>query len=239
MLRRFRHLREELGEARVEGFAERLVAETAAGSGCTPDEVRAIVSRWIDRHPLPYLRRSRYAGLPELFAGLRRHGKTIGVLSDYPAVAKLAALELAADHVVTADDPEIGVLKPHPKGLATLIERANATPAATLMIGDRAERDGLVAQQVGARVLLRASRPIAGWQTFARFDDPLFAPMLGAEPCSRRGSARAVLPYRTARILRVSRNEPLPVALKLMSADWSGAARSEHERAGSARSNVA
>jgi len=179
VLRRFRHLREQLGEARVEGFAERLVAETAAGSGRTPDEVRAIVSRWIDRHPLPYLRRSRYAGLPELFAGLRRHGKAIGVLSDYPAAAKLAALELAADHVVTADDPDIGVLKPHPKGLATLIERAAATPATTLMIGDRAERDGLVAQQVGARVLLRAARPIAGWQTFARFDDPLFAPMLG------------------------------------------------------------
>lgn len=179
VLRRFRHLRKELGEARIENFAERLIAETAAESGRTPDEVRAIVNRWIDRHPLPYLLACRYAGLPELFAGLHRHGKTIGVLSDYPAAAKLAALELAADHVVTADDPGIGVLKPHPKGLATLIARAAATPAATLMIGDRADRDGLVAQQVGTRVLLRASRPIAGWQTFARFDDPLFAPMLG------------------------------------------------------------
>jgi putative hydrolase of the HAD superfamily len=178
VLRRFRHLREALGEARVEGFAERLVAETAADTGRTPHEVRAIVSRWIDRHPLPYLLDCRYAGLAELFAGLRRHGKTIGVLSDYPAVAKLAALELTADHVVAADDPGIGVLKPHPKGLAALIERAAATPAGTLMIGDRADRDGLVAQQVGAHVLLRAARPIAGWQTFARFDDALFAPML-------------------------------------------------------------
>ncbi len=178
VLRRFRERRQALGEARIEGFAERLIAETAAGTGRTPDEVRAIVARWIDRHPLPYLRRSRYAGLPELFAGLRRHGKAIGVLSDYPAAAKLAALELAADHVVAADDPDIGVLKPHPKGLATLIARAAATPATTLMIGDRAERDGLVAREVGARALLRAARPIAGWQTFARFDDPLFAPML-------------------------------------------------------------
>jgi len=179
VLRRFRRLREALGEARIESFAERLVIETAAASGRTPDEVRAIVNRWIDRHPLPYLLACRYAGLPELFAGLRRHGKTIGVLSDYAASAKLAALELAADHIITADDPEIGVLKPHPKGLATLIERAAATPATTLMIGDRADRDGLVAQQVGACVILRASRPIAGWQTFSRFDDPLFAPMLG------------------------------------------------------------
>jgi putative hydrolase of the HAD superfamily len=179
VLRRFRHLREALGEARAEGFAGRLIAETAADSGRTPDEVRAIVGRWIDRHPLPYLLGCRYPGLVALFDGLRRHGKTIGVLSDYPAMAKLSALELAADHIVTADDPEIGVLKPHPKGLAALIERAAATPAATLMIGDRADRDGLVAQQVGARVLLRASRPIAGWQTFTRFDEALFAPMLG------------------------------------------------------------
>ena len=74
--------------------------------GRSPEQVRAVVSRWIDRHPLPYLRACRYAGLGELFAGLRRHGKTIGVLSDYPATAKLAALELAADHIVTAHDAE-------------------------------------------------------------------------------------------------------------------------------------
>ena len=122
VLQRFRHLREELGEARVEGFAERLVAETAA--------------------------------------------------------AKLAALELAVVFFVFVVVLVFGVLKPHPKGLAALIARAGATPAETLMIGDRAERDGLVAQQVGARALLRSSRPIAGWQTFVRFDDPLFAPML-------------------------------------------------------------
>jgi putative hydrolase of the HAD superfamily len=178
VLSRFRHRREQMGEARIDGFAERLVAETAAASGRSADEVRAIVSRWIDRHPLRYLRACRYAGLPELFAGLRRHGKAIGVLSDYPAIAKLEALGLAADHVVTADDPGVGVLKPHPRGLQTLIERAGATPATTLMIGDRAERDGRVAREVGARVLLRASRPIAGWQTFARFEDAVFAPML-------------------------------------------------------------
>ena len=48
----------------------------------------------------------------------------------------------------------------------------------TLLIGDRAERDGLAARAAGAHVLLRASQPIAGWRTFARFDDALFAPML-------------------------------------------------------------
>ena len=178
VLRKYRHLREQMGDAQVEGFAVPLVAQTAAAAGCPPEQVQAIVVQWIDRHPLPYLRACRYPGLGELFAGLRRHGKTIGVLSDYPAVAKLAALELAADHVVAAADPGIDVLKPHPRGLETLIRRTGATPATTLLIGDRAERDGLAARAAGVRVLLRASRPIDGWQTIARYDEALFAPML-------------------------------------------------------------
>ena len=178
VLRPYRKIRERLGDERAEDFAERLIDETAAATGRSPAEVRAIATEWMDRRPLTYLARSRYAGLPELFAGLRRHGKAIGVLSDYPADAKLAALGLAADHVACADDAEIGVLKPHPRGLETVIRRAGATPAATVMIGDRAERDGIAAREAGARGLLRSSRPIEGWQTFARFDDPLFAPML-------------------------------------------------------------
>lgn len=178
VLRTYRRKREEMGDAQVEDFDARLVAETAATAGRSPEQVRAVVSQWIDRHPLPYLRACRYAGLGELFAGLRRHGKTIGVLSDYPARAKLAALELTADHIVTADDADVGILKPHPRGLDTLIRRAGATPATTLLIGDRVERDGLAARAAGAHVLLRAARPIDGWQTVTRYDDPLFAPML-------------------------------------------------------------
>jgi HAD superfamily hydrolase (TIGR01549 family) len=179
VLRAYRKIRERLSDERAEDFGGRLIGETVAETGRSAAEVRAIAAEWLDRRPLPYLARSRYAGLTELFAGLRRHGKAIGVLSDYPADAKLAALGLVADHVVCADDGEIGVLKPHPRGLQTVIRRAGVTPAATLMIGDRAERDGLAAREVGAQVLLRTSRPIAGWQTFARFDDALFAPMLG------------------------------------------------------------
>ena len=104
--------------SRVEGFAERLSRrDRAPPAAARPTRCARSCAGWIDRHPLPYLGACRYAGLPELFAGLRRHGKTIGVLSDYPAVAKLAALELAADFVVSACDRDIGCLKPDPSGL--------------------------------------------------------------------------------------------------------------------------
>lgn len=175
---RYRRLREALGDAEAADFEARLLSETAAASHCTEAEVRAIVAEWVEQRPLPYLARCRYAGVAELFDGLRRHGKRIGVLSDYPARDKLAALGLQADVVVSANDADVGLLKPHPRGLQHLMQQAAASPAGTLLIGDRVERDGLAARRAGARCLIRSTQPHAGWQTFGRFDEPLFAPML-------------------------------------------------------------
>ena len=58
------------------------------------------------------------------------------------------------------------------------MDRAGVAPTATLLIGDRADRDGVAAREAGARVLIRSTRPIEGWRTFDRFDAPVFAPML-------------------------------------------------------------
>ena len=174
----YRRIRERLGDEEVHDFEDVLVAETAAAAAISPDAVRAIVAEWIERGPLPYLAGCRYPQLPELFAGLRRNGKVIGILSDYPAAAKLAALGLSVDHIVSAGDEGIGLLKPHPRGLEALMAAAGASAQATLLIGDRADRDGLVARRAGARALIRSSKAIEGWQTFAGFDDALFVPVL-------------------------------------------------------------
>ena len=110
----------------------------AAATGRSPEQVRAVVSQWIDRHPLPYLRACRYAGLGELFAGLRRHGKTIGVLSDYPAVAKLAALRAAAHKKPLALSAVSGKgVIDALKGLAREIAKARAKLAAADAPGER------------------------------------------------------------------------------------------------------
>lgn len=177
ILRAFRRIREELGEQEAGGFEQLLLARTAAAVGGSPEAVRATVTEWMEVRPLPYLARCRYPGLIELFAGLRRQGKTIGILSDYPAAAKLAALGLYADQVVSAGDDGVGFLKPHTRGLEILMERAGAGAPATVMIGDRVERDGLVARRLGVRALIRSSAALPGWQTFPRYDTPLFAPL--------------------------------------------------------------
>lgn len=174
----YRRIRERLADEEVPDFDRQLIAETARATSRSPDRVLAIVSEWIAERPLPYLRGCLYAGVTQLFAGLRHDGKTIGILSDYPATAKLAAMGLAADHVIAACD--VGVLKPHPKGLQSLMSAAGATARETVLIGDRAERDGRAGQRAGVRTLIRSSKPIEGYQTFATFHEPLFAPFRGA-----------------------------------------------------------
>lgn len=172
VLRAYRAHRERLGEAETERFEEVLVAEVARRRRVPEPEVRRIVSEWIDQRPLALLGRCRYDGIDTLFDRIRRSGRAIGVLSDYPARDKLEAMGLAADHIVNAG--EAGFLKPHPRGLETLMRLAGTTPEETLLIGDRAERDGAAAKRAGVACLLRSDRPIPGWRSFSRFDDPVF-----------------------------------------------------------------
>jgi putative hydrolase of the HAD superfamily len=178
VVRRYRILRERMAEAETAGFDARLLDETARSTGVPTARVRAIVQEWIEERPLPYLMAARIAGIDELFAGLQRSGKVIGVLSDYPAQDKLARLGLRADFIACAPEPRIDMLKPHPKGLETLMADAGFAPQQTVLIGDRVERDGAAALRAGAHSLIRSARPQAGIATFRDYRDPLFAPLL-------------------------------------------------------------
>lgn len=158
VLRAYRRRREALAEAECRGFEPRLVAETAAGAGVPEALVRAIVEDWIATRPLRALKACVVPGAETFFERLCGSGVTIGVLSDYAAEAKLAAMGLVADHVVAATDPEVAVLKPNARGLARLLELAECPPEHALMIGDRPERDGTAAQRLGVPFLLRSNR---------------------------------------------------------------------------------
>ena len=175
ILRVYRQTREHLGESQQEDFEPELIARTATIVGCREELVRATAEEWLERRPLRHLIRYRYSGLPELFTRLRLQDKKIGIFSDYPAQRKLEAMGLHADFVVCATDKEVGVLKPHPRGLHVLMEQAGVKPEQVVMIGDRAERDGLAAKAANARVLIRSSKALAGWLTFDRYDGPLFS----------------------------------------------------------------
>ena len=177
-LRVYRHVREQLGEELRENFESELLARTVRRTGGSPERVKAIAEEWLEQRPLRHLVRYRYANLPALFEGLRTQGKIIGIFSDYPARRKIEALQLQADFIVCAGDAEVGVLKPHARGLQLLMCRAGVTAPQTLMIGDRAERDGLAAQAANVPALIRSRKSIAGWQTFSGYDEAVFSALL-------------------------------------------------------------
>src|SRR5262249_44674956 len=88
----YRRIRERLAAEEVADFDRVLVSETARTTSTSPERVHAVISEWIEARPLRYLKRCIFSGVPQLFAGLQRAGKKIGVFSDYPAANKLAAM---------------------------------------------------------------------------------------------------------------------------------------------------
>lgn len=149
----FRRTREELralGRAAAP-LDELQYAEAARRAGVDEARLRAIVDEWIFSRPLRHLRRCRRPGVAELFAALRQRGLAVGVVSDYPAPAKLLALGLA-EHVcltVCTTDAEVNAFKPHPGGLAHACRTWGMRPDEVLYVGDRREVDAAAAAAAG------------------------------------------------------------------------------------------
>ena len=171
ILRSYRKWREELAEQESERFEELLLSRLASCYGRSKAQIEALVSDWMEAKPLPYLKAYRRPGVKQLFAELRSAGKTIGILSDYPAQEKLASLELDADIVVSARDPEVDVLKPHPRGILRVMQIAGVAPGATIMIGDRAERDGEMGRRASVRTFVLSNDELSGWACFRSFHE--------------------------------------------------------------------
>ena len=159
ILSSFRALREALADEEATGIRRLQYERSAQRLGLPVARVEAVVEEWILRRPLRHVAACRSAGVRQLFSVLGRSGRRIGVWSDYPARGKLAALGLTADIVVSAVDPEVDRLKPHPAGLARVLERLEVSPAESLLIGDRDERDGEAARRFGCPYLLLSRRP--------------------------------------------------------------------------------
>lgn len=115
-------------------------------------EVARVVERWMFERPHKWIgvfaRRSLLAEL----AQFRAEGGKLGVVSDYPAKYKLTALEKHLSFDVVVANGEAGGprrLKPDPEGLLRAAEALEVEPEACLVIGDRADADGLAAERAG------------------------------------------------------------------------------------------
>lgn len=158
VIRTFRKTREHLADEEAAGVGELQYRAVASQLKLHREEVACVTNEWLERRPLPLLARHREPGVADLFQALRARHIPIAVLSDYPAMAKLGALGLEADVVVTATDRNVDRFKPATDGLQHILQRTGVAPGDCLVIGDREDRDGECARRLGARFLLKVRR---------------------------------------------------------------------------------
>ncbi len=171
-LRAFRKAQEGLRDRRQSGgaLAGAQIREAVEASGLPVDKVEALVDEWMQRRPLKYLRMSRMPGVLPLLAMLDAAQVPLGVLSDYPAEAKLQALGLGGRFsvVMCATDQQINAFKPSPRGFLRACATLGLPPGEVLMVGDRADVDAAGAHAAGMPCVIIGSRlrPGAGHANF-------------------------------------------------------------------------
>jgi FMN phosphatase YigB (HAD superfamily) len=136
--------------------------------------VQECVHRWMEQEPLSLLRPARRAGLLEFLDQARRDAIHLAVFSDYPAVAKLEALEVREFFAVilSAHDLDVGRFKPDPLGIDLAIERLGVERRHVLYIGDRPDVDAVAARRAGVACIIlgrRASAPGHSWVGLSGF----------------------------------------------------------------------
>lgn len=91
-------------------------------------------------------------GLTRLIAAADEQGLQRAVLSDHPALEKLAAMRSTGWAAVCAGR-RVGALKPHADGAWGLLAQLGVAPSEALLIGDRDDTDGGAAAALGCRFL--------------------------------------------------------------------------------------
>ena len=174
----YRKCRDELAEEEAENVCELQYQRPAAVLGMEAAQIESQVRPWIEEIPLQVLPRCRYPHVEEVFDRLRRQGRALAVYSDYPVEEKMDALGLRADLCLSSVDSEVDRFKPHPAGLALILERFRVEPREALMIGDRDDRDGEAARRLGVPFLRRGDERKRSPRSFASYRELLDLPDL-------------------------------------------------------------
>lgn len=160
MLRAYRCAQERLRQSGCDG-ADLCTAQLALAAEHSRNSVGRVsdtVRRWMETEPLDAVAAARHDGLADVLAAARRRGIRLGIVSDYPAAAKLDALQLswAFDVVVCAQDRDVQRFKPDPRGLQVALDRLRVTPDEALYVGDRPDVDAAAARRAGVGCILVA-----------------------------------------------------------------------------------
>lgn len=151
ILQHFRKVKDSWTESSSE---DDIIARVASDKNTDPKKVSGIVRKWIYEDPLSAIVKTKDESLCNWMASLRRDGKKVVILSDYPTEDKLHALGVEVDGQYGPDDERIDELKPSPKGLKVIMSDLGVSSDDTLMIGDRKEKDGMCAEACGVDHLI-------------------------------------------------------------------------------------
>ena len=129
-------------------------------TGVPGERVGALVAEWMDTRPLDLVTSHARAGLVAMLDALRERAMRLGIVSDYPATAKLAALGIADrfDTVITAGDPRVQAFKPDPRGLMVALKDLGLQSSEAIYVGDRIDVDARAASAAGMTSVLIADR---------------------------------------------------------------------------------
>ena len=147
-LRAYRHAQEWLRTAPADQGGARDQLELACrATGFSSDFVRRSVENWMEIEPLAAISQSMHSGVMEFADWARRRGLKLAVVSDYDPRKKIEALGLIPyiDVAVWAQEDEVGVFKPKPRGLEVALRRLSIEPDEAIYVGDRPEVDGAAA----------------------------------------------------------------------------------------------
>ena len=141
-------------------LADEQLAFASWQTGMPVRRLREHVERWMEHEPLAVVAQSRRRGIVDVLQAARNRGLKLGVFSDYPAVAKLRALELETffDVIVSAQDPDVRRFKPDPRGLEVTLYRLGVDPSRAIYVGDRPSVDGAAARRAGMPCLIVGGR---------------------------------------------------------------------------------
>ncbi|MGB0036888.1 MAG: HAD family hydrolase [Candidatus Acidiferrales bacterium] len=157
-IRAYRRAAETLRLLPAQGIelAESQIEFATKSCGLPKEYIRACVHRWMAEEPLAFLPRFRYEGVQEVLSELRQRGLHLAVFSDYPAQAKLHAMELGDvfELVMSAQDPDVQMFKPDPRGLKVVLERMGVEANQAIYVGDRPAIDGVAAERAGMAWLI-------------------------------------------------------------------------------------
>ncbi len=121
-----------------------------------PENAPSVIQEWMIRRPMPYIAKHRDSELIRALEMVKESGIPVIVYSDYPVKDKLVALGFVPSQAYSADD--IGCLKPDASGLLSVLRTQGLTPERCLVIGDRADKDGALAQRLSAEFVLMPAR---------------------------------------------------------------------------------